>query len=116
MITGMHAIVYTKHVKELHEFFGDILEWPSVDAGNGRLIFAAPPTELGIHETEEEPEHELYLICDDIAVTLEKLRARGVAATPVADRGWGLVTSLTLPGGEQIGLYQQKHLSPLTRR
>ena len=39
---------------------------------------------------------------------------KGIKATPVADRGWGLVTTLELPGGDKLGLYEPKHLSPLT--
>jgi catechol 2,3-dioxygenase-like lactoylglutathione lyase family enzyme len=116
MITGIHAIFYTKHSKEMVDFLKDVLDLPYVDAGNGRLFFAAPPTELGVHETEEEddPEHELWLICDDIAATMRQLEGKGIKTTPVADRGWGLVTTLELPGGDTLGLYEQKHLSPLT--
>jgi hypothetical protein len=33
---------------------------------------------------------------------------------PVADRGWGLLTTLVLPGGERIGLYERRHPSPLS--
>ena len=116
MITGIHAIFYTKHSKEMYDFLKDVLDLHYVDAGNGRLFFAAPPTELGVHETEEEddPEHELWLICDDIAATMRQLEGKGIKTTPVADRGWGLVTTLELPGGDTLGLYEQKHLSPLT--
>jgi hypothetical protein len=39
---------------------------------------------------------------------------KGIKTTPVADRGWGLVTTLELPGGDKLGLYESKHLSPLT--
>ncbi|MBC5802701.1 MAG: extradiol dioxygenase [Candidatus Eremiobacteraeota bacterium] len=114
MITGMHAILYTKHVDDVHSFLGEVLGLPSVDAGGGRLIYAAPPTEIGVHETDGEAEHELYLICDDVHATVAKLAEKGVETTmPVADRGWGLVTSLRLPGGDEIGLYEPKHASPL---
>ena len=113
MITGIHAIFYTKHSNEMYAFLRDVLELPSVDAGNGRLFFAAPPTELAVHETEDDPEYELWLICDDIAVMVQQLEKKGIKATPVADRGWGLVTTLELPGGDKLGLYEPKHLSPL---
>ena len=52
MITGIHAIFYTKHSKEMYDFLKDALDLRYVDAGNGRLFFAAPPTELAVHETE----------------------------------------------------------------
>jgi len=115
VITGMHAIFKTKHSKEMYDFLKDALELRYVDAGNGRLFFAAPPTELAVHETEDEDDskHELWLICDDIAGTVQQLEKKGIITTPVADRGWGLVTTLELPGGDKLGLYEPKHLSPL---
>ncbi|MGA7747907.1 MAG: hypothetical protein WCA52_12955 [Candidatus Aquilonibacter sp.] len=44
MITAMHAILYTKHSKEMYDFLKDVLDLRYVDAGNGRLFFAAPPS------------------------------------------------------------------------
>lgn len=113
MITGIHAILYSKHADAVRAFLGDVLGLRSVDAGGGWPIFAAPPTELAVHPAEEKPEHELYLMCDDIAATVSSLTERGIASTPVQDRGWGLLTMLTLPGGETIGLYEPRHASPL---
>ena len=60
-------------------FFGDVLELDSVDAGGGWLIFALPPAELGVHPTDGEPKHELYLMCDDIEAALAELQAKGIA-------------------------------------
>ncbi len=115
MITGIHAIFYTKRPKEMYDFLRDVLDLRYVDAGNGRLFFAAPPTELAVHETEDgDLEQELWLICDDVAATVQQLEEKGIKTTPVADRGWGLVTTLELPGGDKVGLYEPKHLSPLT--
>jgi catechol 2,3-dioxygenase-like lactoylglutathione lyase family enzyme len=113
MITGMHAIIYTKRSKEMYAFLKEVLGLRYVDAGNGRLFFAAPPTELAVHDTEDDAGHELWLICDDIAATVKGLEEKGIATTPVVDRGWGLVTTLELPGGDELGLYEPKHLSPL---
>ena len=104
MITGIHAIFYTKHSNEMYDFLKDVLALHCVDAGNGRLFFAAPPTELAVHETEGDSEHELRLICDDIAATAQQLEKKAIKTTPVADRGWGLVTTLELPGGDKLGL------------
>lgn len=114
MITGIHAIFYTKHSKEMYDFLKEVLDLRYVDAGNGRLFFAAPPTELAVHETEENPEHQLWLICDDITATVQQLEKKGIKTTRVVDRGWGLVTTLGLVGGDKLGLYEPKHLSPLT--
>jgi len=112
MISGVHAIVYSKEAEKLRAFFRDVLEWPSVDAGRGWLIFAMPPAELAVHPAEQSS-HELYLICDDVEATVGVLRAKGVEITmPVADRGWGLVTEIRLPDGSAMGLYQPKHPRP----
>jgi predicted enzyme related to lactoylglutathione lyase len=113
MIIGMHAVITSRRAERIHAFLGDVLGLKSVDAGNGRLFYAAPPTEIGVHETDGEPGHELYLMCDDVHATVAKLAERGIETAPIADRGWGLVTSIILPDGESIGLYEPRHVSPL---
>jgi hypothetical protein len=113
MITGIHAIIYSRHAEAVRSFLAEVLEWRSVDAGGGWPIFAAPPTEIAVHPTEKEPEHELYLMCDDVHAAIEALSERGVRSQPIQERGWGLVTTLELPGGETIGLYEPRHASPL---
>lgn len=117
MINGIHALVYARDAEKVRAFFRDILEFPAVDAGHGWLIFALPPAELGIHPTEEEPEHELYLMCDDVEATVRSLTAKGVEfSRPITDQGFGLVTSIKLPGGGELGLYQPKHPTALPAR
>lgn len=113
MISGLHAIIYSKQAERLREFLTDVLELPSVDAGGGWLIYASPPAELAVHP-DQSSHHELYLMCDDVQATTAQLQAKGVElAMPIADRGWGLVTRLRLPSGDEIGLYQPKHPTAL---
>ena len=114
MITGIHSLIYTKDADSVRAFFRDILEFPSVDAGDGWLIFALPPAELGIHPSDGETYHELSLMCDDVNATVAALKNKGVKFTrPVSDQGWGLVTAIQLPGGGELGLYQPKHSTAL---
>jgi catechol 2,3-dioxygenase-like lactoylglutathione lyase family enzyme len=114
MITGVHAIVFTRDAEGSRAFFRDTLGLRSVDAGGGWLIFALPPAELAVHPTDEQAHHELYLMCDDIHASVEELRAKGVElAESITEERWGLTTSLTLPGGGQLGLYEPRHPSPL---
>ena len=115
VITGVHAIVFTADAEASRAFLRDTLGFPSVDAGGGWLIFALPPAELAAHPTDgEPPHHELYLMCDDINATVGELRAKGAeVADTITEQSWGLTTSLTLPGGGRLGLYQPKHASPL---
>jgi predicted enzyme related to lactoylglutathione lyase len=115
MINGVHAIIFSKDADAVRGFFRDVLEYPSVDAGGGWLIFALPPAELAAHPSEEGGRHELYLMCDDIEGTVEELRQKGVEFTrPVSDEGFGLMTALNLPDGGELGLYEPRHPSPLS--
>lgn len=114
MITGVHALIYTKDAEAVRAFFRDVLGFSFVDAGHGWLIFALPPAELGIHPTDEESHHELYLMCDDVKATVQELKSKGVEfARPITDAGFGLVTSVKMPGGGELGLYEPKHPTPL---
>ena len=113
MINGIHAVLYTKHAAAVRAFLRDVLELPSVDAGGGWPIFTAPPTELAVHPSEGELQHELFLMCDDVKAVVAKLQKAGIETTaPIANRGWGLVTTLRLPGGDEIGLYEPRHPRP----
>jgi len=110
MISGIHTLIYSKDAKRAREFFKDVLELPSVDAGEGWLIFALPPAELAIHPTEGKSYHELYFMCEDIKETTDKLKKKGIKIIdPITDRGWGLVTRIKLRSGDEFGLYQPKH-------
>ena len=51
-------------------------------------------------------------MCEDIEAFVGKMKARQIACTPVNNRGWGLLTELTLPGGGSIGVYQPRHARP----
>jgi catechol 2,3-dioxygenase-like lactoylglutathione lyase family enzyme len=113
MITGAHAIVYSEDADADRAFFRDVLGFPSVDAGGGWLIFALPPAELAAHPADAGGRHELYLMCDEIEATVAQLEAKGVEFTrPVSDEGFGLLTSLKLPGGGELGLYEPRHPIP----
>lgn len=113
MIIGAHVIVYSQDAEADRAFLRDVLELDSVDAGHGWLIFAGPPSELAVHPTDGPPSHELYLMCDDVSAEVPKLSARGAQCSEVQEQGWGSVTSISLPGGGQLGLYQPHHPSPV---
>ena len=114
MITGVHALLFSRDAAAVRGFFRDVLGFSSVDAGDGWLIFALPPAELGVHPSDGDGRHELYLLCDDVHATVAELQRRGVElARPVSDEGFGLVTALRLPDGGELALYQPKHPSPI---
>jgi predicted enzyme related to lactoylglutathione lyase len=110
VITGVHALVFSKDAEAVRAFFRDVLGLPSVDAGGGWLIFALPPAELAAHPAEQSGGHELYLMCDDLTATVRELEAKGVEfAAPVTEQGFGRMTRLKLPGGGELGLYEPRH-------
>jgi hypothetical protein len=51
----------------------------------------------------------VYLMCRDLQATMEALKSRGVICGAVQEAGWGVVTSIPLPGGRSLGLYQPRH-------
>jgi catechol 2,3-dioxygenase-like lactoylglutathione lyase family enzyme len=119
MIFGSHVIIFADDAERARAFFRDVLGLPNVDAHDGWLIFKLPPAELGIHPagSADEPDtgqaggrHQLYLMCDDIEATVADLRSKGVEFTaPVENQGFGLITSLRVPGAGELGLYQPRH-------
>ena len=109
MINGAHIVIFSNQADAVRVFLRDLLGGSSVDAGEGWLITALPPAEVAVHPTDMPSRHELYLLCDDVAATLRELGQRGIECGPVAERDWGLLTSITLPDGSTIGLYQPKH-------
>jgi catechol 2,3-dioxygenase-like lactoylglutathione lyase family enzyme len=109
MITGSHVIIYSRDADADRAFFTEVLDYPHVDAGGGWLIYKLPPGEVAVHPTEGPQSHELYLMCDDITATVEQLSAKGVTCAEVSDEGWGLLTSIRLPGGGELGLYEPRH-------
>ena len=105
MITGAHVIVYSKDPEADRAFFRDTLNFSSVDAGHGWLIFALPPAEAAFHPAEDNGAHELYFMCDDLKATMESLKQKKVKCGPVKEERWGSLTTIMLPGGGKIGLY-----------
>jgi catechol 2,3-dioxygenase-like lactoylglutathione lyase family enzyme len=115
MISGLHAVIYSPDAEKVRAFLRDVLGFKSVDAGHGWLIFAAPPAEIAMHPLEQgaKPHHELYLMCDDLKATMKELADKGVQCSAVTEARWGSITSIQLPGGGELGLYQPKHPTAL---
>lgn len=96
-----------------------MLEFQSVDVGRGWLIFKLPPAEMALHPSHDgfsqrHAGHDilgavLYLMCDDLKATLASLDAKRVAYTEVEHAAWGIKTTIKLPSGGQLGLYQPLH-------
>jgi len=112
MITGMDAIIYTRNAEADRAFFRDVLGFSWVDAGEGWLIFAAPPAEVACHPARTGNKQQLYLMCDDVKAECTRLAKKGIKCGPVSNEGWGLLTMIRLPGGGGLGLYEPRHAIP----
>jgi len=114
-IIGAHALLYTSEPDALRAVLRDVFGWRYVDDGEGWLIFALPPAELGVHPAEGPTfnagvRQQLTLMCDDIVATVEELEAKGVEVRgEPEDEGWGITTTLVLPGGVEVMRYEPRH-------
>ena len=126
MIYGAHVLLYSLDPGADREFFRDVLELRGVDAGHGWLIFALPPAEVAVHPIEDETMKSrseppmlgghLYLMCDDLKSVIATLKSKKVKHTPIGKAPWGSYTTLRLPSGGHIGLYQPTHPIALKRK
>jgi catechol 2,3-dioxygenase-like lactoylglutathione lyase family enzyme len=113
-IIGAHVLLYTPEPDRLRETFRDVFGWKNVDAGEGWLIFALPPAEVGVHPSEGSTHHELSLICDDVQAAAAQLESRGIELRgEPADLGFGTGVTLVLPGGVEVLLYEPRHPTAL---
>jgi hypothetical protein len=119
MIIGAHILLYSTDPEADRAFFRDVLEFRSVDIGEGWLIFALPPAEAAVHPSSGQfvQLHAgynllgavLYLMCDNLHEFVKALEAKNVRCTSITEERWGMKTTITLPSGGEIGLYQPRH-------
>src|SRR5215831_3182624 len=120
MLIGAHVLLYSKDPEADRTFFRDVLGFPFVDVGHGWLIFKLPPGEAAFHPTDGDKRDQLhggrhllgavlYLMCDDLKAQMTQLEAKRVQFTKPEEAAWGIKTTIKLPGGGEIGLYQPKH-------
>jgi len=123
MIIGAHFLLFSRDPEADRDFFRDVLGFPSIDVGHGWLIFGMPPAEAAIHPSDGGADlrhagHEmlgavLYLMCDDLDTFMATLQGKQVIWTEIQETNWGIVTTIPLPSGGSIGLYQPKHATAL---
>ena len=112
MTTGIHLILYSKDAEADKIFFRDILKFTKVDVGHGWLIFGLPPSELAVHPSETNGQHEIYLMCDDIKTFIQQMSKQKIVCSEIQNQSWGQLVQLSLPGGGKIGVYQPRHARP----
>src|SRR3954453_4751026 len=120
MILACHTLIYSDDADATRAFFKEVLGFPNVDAGTGddnRLIYRTGPSELGVHPTGSMTDgsrtprhHSISFIVDDLEATMATLRAKGAQfSSGPDDHGYGLVAMVTVPGADDVQLYQPRH-------
>jgi catechol 2,3-dioxygenase-like lactoylglutathione lyase family enzyme len=122
VIVSIHTLIYSDEPEATRAFLRDVLGWPYVEHAEsepGWFIFRSGPSEMGVHPTSGTYEgeeysypqhHSISLMCDDIEGTVSELEAKGAEFSgPVQDLGFGLGTSLKLPGAGEILVYEPRH-------
>jgi hypothetical protein len=113
-IVGAHMLLYTPEAEAVRNVLRDVFEWEHVEDHPGWLIFALPPSEVGVHPSEGSTRHEICLMCDDLERTTAELRAKGIEFRGEPDEeSFGTTTTMLLPGGVEILLYEPRHQTPL---
>lgn len=123
MLTGAHVLLYSDDPDADRAFLRDTLGLSGVDAGGGWLIFGLPPAEVAVHPADGAPHQRhadrpllgavLYLMCDDVRGYVKRLATSGVSCPPLSEEPWGIRTSIPLPSGGELGLYQPTHPTAL---
>ena len=123
MIFGAHVLFYSQNPEADRAFFSDVLGLRSLDVGHGWLIFAMPPAEAAIHPADRDFSQThagqpllgavLYLMCDDLKAEISTLRGKNVQCTEIQEAPWGASTTIPLPSGRALGLYQPRHETAL---
>ena len=124
MIIGTHFLLYSADADADRAFLRDGLGLRSVDAGHGWLIFAVSPAEAAVHPADDASRAsqaatlrgDFYLMCDDLNETIASLKQKNVKCGAVATERWGTRTTIPLPSGGTIGLYQPAHPTALNLR
>ncbi|HSF86304.1 MAG TPA: VOC family protein [Acidimicrobiia bacterium] len=108
-INGIHILLYKPDAEAVRAVVRDVFGWSHVDAGDGWLIFAGPPAEVAVHPGAA-PSHQLSLMCDEVAATMEELQGKGVLFRgEPSDEGWGTAITMLLPGDLELLLYEPRH-------
>jgi catechol 2,3-dioxygenase-like lactoylglutathione lyase family enzyme len=118
MIRGIHGLLYSSDPDATRSFFRTKLKLPGGDIGGGWWIFDFKEGDLGVHPVDDPADaggHDVSFYCDDLKALVKDLQSRDVTVDEIADRGYGYVTHLTVPGGIRVQLYQPKYTKSAKR-
>jgi hypothetical protein len=118
MLQRLHGIVFSSDPGATRRFLNDVLRLPSIDAGEGWLIFSLPGAEVGVHPVPVDGQppagtHSLAISCDDLRTMVAELGSRGVEFDhPISEQSWGLETVMRVPGDIVIQLFEPRFGGP----
>ena len=113
-IVGTHMLFYASEAEKLRATLRDVFGFTHVDAGGGWLIFRLPPGEIGVHPAEGPTydagvRQQITFMCDEIHTTIAELRAKGIEVDEPQTESYGITTTLHLPGGCDVMMYEPRH-------
>jgi len=116
MISGAHVLTYSSNSEADAAFLRDVLALSHVDAGEGFLIFGLPQAEMAMHGIRDghgtPGKSEVHLVVESIEKFVASMQEKSIATDPIADQGWGMVSSVMLPSGIKLGVYEPRHARP----
>mmetsp|Transcript_23953 Transcript_23953/g.73794 ORF Transcript_23953/g.73794 Transcript_23953/m.73794 type:complete len:116 (-) Transcript_23953:221-568(-) len=110
VISGAHTQIWSKDAEADRAFLRDVLGLPST--GGHWPIFGLPPSSIAVHPSEDSERHEVYFLCDDVEAFIAEMTAKGIECSPAKDVGFGILTTIVLPGGGKVAVYKPKHARP----
>jgi hypothetical protein len=115
-IIGAHSILYSRKVEADRAFLKDVLNFPSVDVDGDGLIFGLPPSEVEVHPADEGEgdTQEFYLMVDDAEAFVAEMKKHKRKTGKLVKQSYGIMTSVVLPSGHELGVYQPTHARPKT--
>lgn len=126
MLFGAHVLLYSDDAEADRAFLRDTLGLTGIDVGGGWLIFELPPAEVAVHPLggatrQVHGERSLlgavlYLMCDDVRAYVKQLAGQGVVCREMTEEPWGVRTTIPLPSGGELGLYQPSHPTAFERK
>jgi len=113
-IIGAHSILYSRKAEADRAFLQEVLNFPSVDAGDGWPIFGLPPSEVAVHPSDEGEgdTQEFYLMVDDAEAFVAEMKKHKRKTGKLVKQSYGIMTSVILPSGHELGVYQPTHARP----
>ncbi len=113
-IVGAHSILYSRNAAADSAFLRDVLNFPSVDVGEGWLVLGLPPSEVAVHPADEGEgdTQEFYLLVDDAEAFVAEMKKLKRKTGKLVTQPYGIMTSVVLPSGHELGVYQPTHERP----